>query len=428
MHSSSSCLRPRALGVVARLALVGCALVAAGCAGGGPGGFWKRVTLVAPGAFRTVARAGEVAWLPRSPRTIPAALGGADDPLVDEAFLVRTRTTGLIVLEGDAIVLERYRLGADAASRFTSWSMAKSVVSTLIGVGLAEGRIRSLDDAVSDYAPSLRDSAYAGVSIRDVLQMASGVRFDERYDHALSDIRKLFYRLIFGGVPVRSTLEGARHDGPAGVAVRYASLDTQALGAVLAAVNGEPLARTLERTLWQRLGMESDASWNLDRAAASGGDELAFCCLNATLRDWARFGLFIRDADEASKLGRDADEASELGRDAVGAAAAGPVALPAGWIEEATRPARALGAPGTISGTRFGYGYHWWIPPDADGEFLAIGVYGQFLYVNRPARVVIVKTGADPAYRMDDEAHVAFFREIVQRLQAEPAVLRAATR
>lgn len=419
MRTSKPSCRRRAFLAVAGLSLGGLSLLTAGCAD--VSSFWKRVTLVAPGEraenfrdmervfpFRTVARAGEVADLARAPRSIPAALGGTDDPLVDEAFLIRTRTTGLIVLEDDAIVVERYRLGADASSRFTSWSMAKSVVSTLVGVAVAEGRIRSLDDAASDYAPALRGSAYEGVTIRDLLQMASGVHFDERYDHVLSDIRKLFYGLIFGGVPVRSTLEGARQDGPPGVAVRYASLDTQALGAVLVAATGEPLAQNLERTLWQKLGMESDASWNLDGSASAGGDELAFCCVNATLRDWARFGRFVRDADAP-----DAPQA---------------VPLPRGWIEEATRPQRALGAPGAVTGTRFGYGYQWWIPPDADGEFLAIGVYGQFLYVNRPAGVVIVKTGADPAYRMDDEAHVAFFREIVRRLRAEPGVSRTAAR
>lgn len=396
------------------------ALSLAGCAGLGASSLWRRVTLVAPGErarnfremdrvfpVRAIARSGPVAALERSPRAVAAA-SAADDPLVDDAFVLRTRTTGLLVLEGDAIVHERYRLGADASSRFTSWSMAKSVVSTLVGVALAEGRIRRLDDAVSDYAPALRGTAYEGVAIRDVLQMASGVRFDERYDHALSDIRKLFYKLIFGGIPVRSTLESARHESAPGLAVHYASLDTQALAAVVAGATGEPLARSLERSLWQPLGMEADASWNLDRPASSGGEELAFCCLNATLRDWARFGRFVRDAGVPGEP-----------------EAALAAALPPGWIEEATRPQRALGAPGTLAGSAFGYGYQWWIPPDADGEFLAIGVYGQYLYVNRPADVVIVKLGADPAYRMDDEDHVAFFRQIVRRLRGGSGALHA---
>ncbi|HVP31186.1 MAG TPA: serine hydrolase [Myxococcota bacterium] len=327
--------------------------------------------------------------------------GGQEETL--DAFLGESSTTGLLVVQDDAIVVERYLRGADEHSLLTSFSVAKSFVSALIGAALAEGKLASIDVPVSDVVPSLRGTAYDGVPVRHVLQMSSGVRFDEDYADPFSDVDQMFVRSFVFGTPVDDTPKRLVRAGPSGQRFDYISVDTLVLGAVLRAATGKSLAAYLEEKIWRPLAMESDATWVVDRPGAEGV-EYAFCCLNATLRDYARFGrLFLRGGDWD-----------------------GTRVLPETWVRESVVP----GAPylrksgGYTPDWDIGYQYQWWVPNGPDGEFAAIGVYGQYIYVNPVHRVVIVKTSADPGYETRDMETLAAFRAIVRALG--PGEARAA--
>jgi len=326
--------------------------------------------------------------------------GGATKSL--DAFLDETQTTGLLVVQDDAIVHERYFRGAGASSTLTSFSVAKSFVSALVGAAIDEGTIASVDVPVSEIAPALRGTPYEGVPLRHVLQMSSGVRFDENYADPFSDVDQMFLRSFVFGTPIDDTPKRLTRKSASGQGFDYISVDTQVLGAVVRAATGKPLATYLSEKIWRPLGMEHDASWVTDRDAPEGV-EYAFCCLNATLRDYARFGrLFLRGGDWNGRR-----------------------VLSERWVRESVVPSEPwlVKSGGYTPDWDIGYQYQWWVPNGPDGEFSAIGIYGQYVYVNPAHRVVIVKTSADPGYDTRDMETIAAFRAIVGALaaQAEPA-------
>ncbi|MCR9087605.1 MAG: beta-lactamase family protein [Rhodobacteraceae bacterium] len=310
------------------------------------------------------------------------------------AFLDTTVTTGLLVLKDGVIVHEEYRLGADATSRFTSWSMAKSVLSALVGIALEEGYIESLEDPLDRYLPALARSGYAGVTIEEALTMSSGVAFDEDYNNPMSDVNRLFFTLA-AGTPMDDTIADLPRMRPPGTYNDYISSDSIALGLMLEAATGLPNERYLETRLWDPMGAEDDAYWNTGRT----GPVLPFCCLNATLRDYARLGLLFLE----------------------GGAREGVQIVPRDWVERSTRPSAPRLEPGEnpASFWTFGYGYHWWIPEDPQEEFLAIGIWGQYIYVDRTRAVVIVKTSADYDFDVRDHESVAVFRAIAASLDRQ---------
>jgi CubicO group peptidase (beta-lactamase class C family) len=327
---------------------------------------------------RVVPRAGPVSELPRAAEPIHLegyAVDGATLSLED--YFARARTTGLIVLKDGKVVYERYRLGADEHSRFASMSTAKSVVSTLVGFAVADGLIDSVDRPITDYLPELKGTGYDGVPIKAVLQMSSGVDFTEDYDDPSSDFMRLWYDVVDYQ---KERLDDAVAKARPGVApfalFNYKSIDTAALGWLVARVTGKTLADYLAEKLWGPLGMEADAEWGVEDRRP-GASEVAFCCLNATLRDYARFGLFM--AQQGNWQGRQL--------------------LPAAWIAEATHPDRPQVAPGRLyEDYALGYQYQWWCFPGPDGAFTAQGVNGQFLYVNSARRLVIAMTSAWPDF------------------------------
>lgn len=339
---------------------------------------------------RPVPRAGTVRELGSDPRPLPATYDFDGDARDLAGFLDRTVTAGLLVVHRGAIVHEEYRLGADAQSRFTSWSMAKSVLSALIGIALDEGHIASLRDPIGAYVPALAGSAYGDVPIRDALTMSSGVAFDEDYDNPLSDINMLFIRAMAMGIPVEETLAGLERARAPGVFNDYVSSDSMALGLVLAEATGMPVADYLASRLWGPMGAGSDADWSTDRR----GREFALCCLNATLRDYARFGWLYLE----------------------GGAREGRQIIPAGWVAASVTPEGAHLQPGEnpASSWTFGYGYKWWLPEEPQGDFLAIGVWGQYIYLDPARQVIIVKTSVDPAFDDNDHESVAAFRAIAR--------------
>lgn len=305
---------------------------------------------------------------------------------LDDLFR-RTATTGFIVVKDDSIVYEQYFRGGCEDSLFTSWSVAKSFLSALIGIAIEEGHIDSVNDPITKYVPELKETGYYNVPIKHILQMSSGVDFDETYYDLSSDIYVMLEKVFFFKRPIENTILNLKSERPSGEHFHYASSDTQVLGMLLARVTDKTAAAYLEEKIWRPLGMESHANWNVDDA----GVELVFCCLNATLRDYARFGrLFLNKGNWN-----------------------GVQIVPEKWVLESVVPDQPHLQPGKTD-DGWGYQYQWWIPEESDGEFLACGVYGQYIYVNTNENLVIVKTSADP--RMADVESLAAFRAIADHL------------
>ncbi|SDU35517.1 CubicO group peptidase, beta-lactamase class C family [Pseudomonas pohangensis] len=340
---------------------------------------------------------GPVFELEVAPQQLPQDFSFQGRTIAISDWIKTSGTTGLVVLANGKLVFEDYYQGNDAQSQAISWSVGKSFVSALIGFALADGSISSLQDPVGDYVPLLRQSGYADVSIQDVLEMSSGIDFNEDYADPQSGINQLGEEIFLG----RSTNEWIARlqmAGPAGREHHYISVNTQVLGMVLEAATGEKLASYMEKKLWSRLGPEGDARWLTD----AHGTELAFAGLNVRTRDYARFGQLYLDQGRNLK---------------------GEQLLPAQWVQDSVTPRTAYLQPGR---SRFegipalGYAYQFWIPQGNEGEFMAIGVYGQFIYVNPTRQVVIAKNSAYADYnvdgdRMEYEALEAF-RAIARKL------------
>lgn len=268
-----------------------------------------------------------------------------------DAFMRHNHVVGLLVVKDGAIVLERYAGGNSRHTRWYAFSVAKSVVSMLVGAAVRDGFIRSLDAPASDYLALLRGTAYEGVTLRQMMRMTSGVEWNEDYADSRSDIART------GG----SALDRLRYliarprVAPAGTRFNYNTEETNLVGAVLRSAIGNNLSAYLEEKIWRPFGMEDDANWLL---LSEGGAEHGGCCLSATLRDYGRIGLF------ALRNGR---------------TAGGQPILPDGWMAETTAP-----SPANRS-----YGHLWWARPG--GAYAAIGIYGQAIYVD-PARSLVVVT------------------------------------
>lgn len=344
---------------------------------------------------RTIAASPEPFEFPRDERPLELTYRFDGEKRTLDEFLDRVSATGLLVIKDGTIVHERYRLGADASSRFTSWSMAKSFVSTLVGMALAEGRIDSLDDPITDYVPALGGTGYDGVPIRHVLQMSSGLEFDETYSDHLSDIRQFFWKIYIFGREADEVMTEYERARPSGQVFHYVSVDTQALGMLLREVYGRPLTELLEDRLWHPLGA-AGAFWNVD-GENEDATAVAFCCLNARLRDFAKLGQIY--------LQRGRWRGEQL--------------VPADWTVEATRPGAPHLEPGASPydyGPR-GYQYQWWVPENHDREYFAAGHYGQYVYVSEPDDLVIARTAVDPHGNNHFTESIAVFRAIRDALR-----------
>jgi CubicO group peptidase (beta-lactamase class C family) len=354
--------------------------------------------------FHVVRRAGPVSELPRSDRQLGVVTykwKGVSHTL-DELHRL-TKTTGFLVIKEGRIVQERYFGGASETSAFTSMSVAKSFTSTLIGLALADAKIKSLDDPITDYVPELKGTGYEGVPIKAILQMSSGAKFSERYVWGrYSDMDLMFERgMIDETAPLNDYLKGLVRGLPPGAKFVYKGADTQALGWLVRHLTDESLADYLSEKVWQPMGMERDAFWNTD-APGPNGMEAAFTCLNATLRDFGRFGLMFLDHGRFN----------------------GKQIVPADWVDHATVPDAPQVQPGKlVKGSLLGYGYQWWTFPD-DGAYSAEGIYFQFIFVNPKENLVIVKTSAaDRPWDADLEGQTyAAFWAIAAALDDTPAV------
>jgi CubicO group peptidase (beta-lactamase class C family) len=307
-------------------------------------------------------------------------------------YLAYNRVSGLLILKNGKVVLEDYELGANAETRWPSFSMAKSVSSTLVGAAMQQGLVKSLDDPITQYLTEMKGGAYEGVSIRNVLQMASGVRWDETYTDPTSDRRKLLEaQLAQKPGAIIAYMNHLQRAGAPGSIWNYSTGESFLVGALLERVTHKPLATYLSETLWAPLGMEKDATWWTE---SPGGVGLSGSGLGATLRDYARFGSFVLDDGMLD----------------------GKRIVPEGWFREA-------GRAHVIGGKKVDYGYFWWSIPEDDpihqGAFQAIGIFGQHMYVNPTAKLLIVVLSARPkpdssSYPVSD---TAFFLAVAKALQ-----------
>ncbi len=302
------------------------------------------------------------------------------------------KTTSILVLHKGEIKHEGYFLGTGKDDRRISWSMAKSVLSAMFGIAVGEGKIASLEDPVDKYVPALKESAYKGVSIRNVLNMASGVKFNEDYLDYNSDIKRMGRVLALGGSMDEFSASIKEREREAGTKRQYTSIDTHVLAMVLREVTGKSLMEYLGEKIWAKIGSGNDFYYTTD------GQGVAFALggLNMRTRDYARFGqLFLNK-------GKWGDEQI----------------VPADWVAESTK----VSAPhSSIDDDKLQYGYQWWMPPATDEEFFAVGVYGQYIYINPKAQIVVVKTAANREFRADGEdgrsikqENIAIFRAIAE--------------
>ena len=320
---------------------------------------------------RTIKAGGEVRELPQAERRLTNFSFEHEGTAYDlNDVMALDNFTALLVLKDGKIAYETYQRGNTERTRWMSMSVAKSITSTLAAIAIKEGLIAGLDAPVTDYVPALAGSAYDGVSVRNVLMMASGVRWNETYGDPDSDRRALLRAQISQQPGSAMKLMAARpRAAPPGTVNNYSTGETQVLGEIVRGAVGKSLAEYLSEKIWVPYGMEADAKWWLD---SPGGSEIGGSGISATLRDYGRFGQFFLE----------------------GGIIAGDSVLPEGWTREAPGPTTLK------DGSALAYGYMWWPgwtgPSLADGAYAAIGIQGQNIYINPKRNVVIVTFGAQP--------------------------------
>jgi len=299
-----------------------------------------------------------------------------------DEYLNRQRVTGLLVIKDGRIVLERYQYNRNESNRFQSQSMAKSVTALLMGIAIAEGHIKSVDDLAKEYVPELVGHPYGETSIRHLLQMSSGVKFSE--DYTGSDDSAILYRgsagnLGPGGVSTVMPFRNNERIYEPGKKFKYASSETQVLGLVLRQAIGKSLADYLSEKIWQPMGAESDASWSVDKS----GQEAAYICLGATLRDFGRLGMLLANDGVAN----------------------GKQIVPKEWGREATQPTPGYPhlKPG-VATPYMGYGYQFWVFPGSNRRFALQGMRGQAIFVDPELKLVMVQTAVWKGYRHPENA------------------------
>ena len=345
-------------------------------------------------AFRALDR------IPLLAKARPIAAGNAPLPLppgaplklgVDvDAFMAGQRSAAVLIVHDGKLRLERYGLGFDAAGRWTSFSVAKSLTSTLVGAAIRDGHIKSMDDKVSDYIPQMKGSAYDDVSIRQLLTMTSGVRWNEDYGDPQSDVARFNNHKPEDGVDALvSYMRRLPRAAPAGTRWHYSTGETNLVGVLLAQATKKPLATYLSEKIWVPAGMEQPATWILSKT----GQEISGCCIQAATRDFARVGQFIMN----------------------GAMVNGKSIVPDGWLADATTTRMPIGQP------ERGYGYQWWTY--ADGSYSARGIFGQGIFID-PRRKLVVALNANWGTGANDRAlgaaREAFYQAVQKAVDDEP--------
>lgn len=296
----------------------------------------------------------------RTPRALPL---GTPLELDVSAYMEAERTAAIIVLKDGKIRFERYGLGFGPDQRWTSFSVAKSVASTLVGAAIKDGHIESLDTPITRYLPELENSAYDGVTVRHLLTMSSGAAWNEDYTDPASDVARFYEpREVEGMDPTLHYMRQLKRAHEPGKRWNYSTGESNLVGVLLTRATGQTLADYLSAKIWAPYGMQADAAWMIDEV----GQEQSGCCLMAAPHDWARFGQFVLDGGKIN----------------------GQSILPEGWLTEATTKRADYSSPGE------GYGFMWWTLDD--GRFSANGIFGQSISLNPEAGTVVVILSAWP--------------------------------
>jgi CubicO group peptidase (beta-lactamase class C family) len=316
-----------------------------------------------------------------SPQPLPLPAGEPlDVPGIDD-YMARQNTAGLVIVQDGKIRLERYGLGFDAQGRWTSFSVAKSFTSTLVGAAIQDGYISSLEDKVSRYIPDLRGSAYDAVTVRQLLTMSSGIRWNEDYEDPNADVAKFNDAKPEAGVDATvSYMRKLPRAHPPGEVWHYNTGETNLIGVLVSSATKKPLSEYLQERIWHPAGMAATATWLQGKT----GHEIAGCCLQAATRDYARFGLFVLANGDAD----------------------GRQIVPPDWFGQATQRQKDIGQAGR------GYGFQWWTYDD--GSFAAQGIFGQGIFIDPQRRLVIASNsnwtrasrGPEPAAREEFYAAV----------------------
>ena len=336
-------------------------------------------------AFRGMDRLpvlAEAAEIAPSANPLPLPAGKPlEVPGIDQ-YLAQQRAAGIVIVQDGKIRLERYGLDFDATGRWTSFSVAKSFTSTLVGAAVQDGFIKSLDDKVSQYIPDLRGSAYDDVTVRQLLTMSSGVRWNEDYEDPKADVAQ--FNVVAPDPGVDATVSYLRklpRAHPPGTVWHYNTGETNLIGVLVSSATKKPLAQYLQEKIWQPAGMEAPATW----LKGNTGHEIAGCCLQAATRDFARFGLFVL---------------------AGGKTAQGQQIVPADWFAQATVKQKDIGEPGR------GYGYQWWTYDD--GSVAAQGIFGQGIFID-PKRKLVIASNANwtrATKGPEPDAREAFYKQV----------------
>jgi CubicO group peptidase (beta-lactamase class C family) len=344
-------------------------------------------------AFRALDRLPVLAkarTMAPSPTPYPLPAGATLQVPRLEAYMAEQRSAAIVIIQDGKVRLERYGLDFDAQGRWTSFSVAKSFTSTLVGAAIKDGAIKSLEDKVSDYIPDMRGSAYDEVTIRQLLTMSSGVRWNEDYADSNSDVAKFNNAPSDPGVDATvSYMRKLPRAHPPGEVWNYNTGETNLIGVLVASATKKPISVYLEEKIWKPFGMAAEGTWLLN----STGTEISGCCIQASTMDFARMGQFVLNG-------------GKIGETQV---------VPADWFSQAIVKQKDIGAPGR------GYGFQWWTYDD--GSVAAQGIFGQGIFIDPKRKLVIASNANWPTATPDDiaEKRQDFYKSVQQLLDQEAA-------
>ena len=306
-----------------------------------------------------------------------------------DAYMKAQRTAGLVILQDGKVRMEKYGLDFTAQGKWTSFSVAKSFTSTMVGTAIKDGYIKSIDDKVSAYIPDLKGSAYDDVTIKQLLTMTSGVKWNEDYTDPKSDVALFNLHKAEKGMDVTvSYMRKLPREAPAGTKWVYKTGETNLIGVLVSSATKKTLSSYLSEKVWAPFGMEQDATWLL----GSTGHEISGCCIQASTRDYARFGAFIMGGAKIKGVGL----------------------LPDDWLAPATSKQADIGMAGK------GYGYQWWTYDD--GSFAAQGIFGQGIFIDPKRNLVIASNSNWPKASDPDTVGVqreAFYKAVQAAVDTE---------